>query len=114
MSEMPERTVTSAPASLATTPMDRANQIPTGSKSEQRRNPSSSHRLSQRKKELARRRIQSDCDTTESKIKSAQEQLTAELNEDHAAMARALNAATEDGADSASLSALPIPARVDK
>ena len=44
-----QKTVTSAPASLATTPIDRSHQIPSGSKSEQRRKVAS-NRFSQRKK----------------------------------------------------------------
>ena len=69
-------------------------------------------------KELARRRIQSECDSAEAAVKSAQEQLSAELDEEqHAArVSAALAAAATETTppDSASLSALPIPAIPNK
>ena len=50
MSELPEKSAISAPASLATTPMDRlSHHLPTGSKSEQRRTVSASYRFHRKK-----------------------------------------------------------------
>ena len=96
MSELPAKSATSAPASLATTPMDvgssgwRQAQMPTGSKSEQRRNISAyrfAHRKGESSASSVRRVLHSESDTASldaaaaAAVKTAQEQLSAALGE---------------------------------
>ena len=58
MSELPEKSAISAPASLATTPMDRlSHHLPTGSKSEQRRTASASYRFHRKKARCIHKKV---------------------------------------------------------